>query len=346
MRRRRGPWRGFGCLFGLVFVVGLVGLVSFVTSVVVAAGPVGHVARILGLALLLAGIVTLVTAGRTVRHTATTLDDLVDATARVESGDYTTRVAVPERARGPIRQLARGFNAMTSRLESDEQQRRRLLADVSHELRTPLAVVQGNIEAMIDGVHPADEAHLAAILDETRVLGRLVDDLRTVTLSEAGALPLHREPTDLAILIEDAVASFRPTAEAAGVLLAVDVAEDLPLADVDPVRIREVIVNLVANALRHTPSGGSVRVESRPAGEGRLVVVSVTDTGTGIAPDLLEHVFDRFARSADSGGSGLGLAIARGLVEAHGGTISATSEPGRGSMFRFEVPVSADTPPP
>jgi signal transduction histidine kinase len=163
-----------------------------------------------------------------------------------------------------------------------------------------------------------------------------------VTLSEAGALPLHREPTDLSVLIEDAVTSVGPTAEATGVELHAAVDDELPLIDVDPVRIREVVVNLVANAVRHTPRDGRVEVTAHAIADDRRVRVIVTDTGSGIAPEFLEHVFERFARTPDSRGSGLGLAIARGLVEAHGGTISVASELGRGSTFQFEIPVSAE----
>lgn len=345
-RRRRPPWvgrrgrwaRGFGCLFGLVFFVGFAGLVSFVTSVVFASGPIGHIARLLGILILLGGVLALAAAGRTFRRTARTLDDLVEAAGRVEAGDYATRVTEPPRDRGALWELATGFNSMAARLESNEEQRRRLLADVSHELRTPLTVVQGNIEAILDGVHEGDEAHLAAILDETHVLARLIDDLRTVALSESGSLQLHREPTDLAILAADAVAGFRPAAEAAGVNLAVEVADDVPLLDVDPVRIREVLANLVANALRHTPSGGSIIVDARLAADKAAVEIEVRDTGSGIDPSLLPHVFDRFAKSADSRGSGLGLAIARGLVEAHGGSIDVVSAPNRGTTFLIRLP--------
>jgi two-component system sensor histidine kinase BaeS len=241
-----------------------------------------------------------------------------------------------------MRDLARGFNEMVTRLEVDEARRRRLLADVSHELRTPLTVVQGNIEAILDGVHQADEAHLSAILEETRVLGRLVDDLRTVALSESGSLPLHREPTDLSIVATDAVGSFRAAAESAGVALGLEIADDIPLLEVDPVRIREVLVNLVANALRHTPAGGSIAVDARVDEGAHSAVVTVRDTGSGIEPDLLPHVFDRFAKGAASKGSGLGLAIARGLVEAHGGSIDVESAPGGGSTFRFRIPLTHD----
>ncbi len=334
--------RGFGCLFAIVFLFGIAGIVGLVASVVAAAGPIGDVARLIGLGIIIAAIVTIVGTGRTFRRVAVSLDDLVDAAGRVESGDYTIRVAGPPDGPRSMRDLARGFNEMVTRLEADEAQRRTLLADVSHELRTPLAVVQGNIEAMLDGVHEADEAHLGAILEETRVLGRLVDDLRTVALSESGSLPLHREPSDLSVVATDAVAGFRPAAEVAGVDLAIEIGDDVPLLDVDPVRIREVVSNLVANALRNTPAGGSVAVDARVGDGGRAVVVIVRDTGSGIDPELLPHVFDRFAKGVGSRGSGLGLAIARGLVEAHGGTIDVESTRGSGSTFRFRIPIAAE----
>jgi two-component system sensor histidine kinase BaeS len=288
-------------------------------------------------------IAAVLLSGRTFRRVAGSLDELTEAADRVESGDYSVRVPEPNRGPRPMRNLARGFNEMVARLEVDEAQRRRLLADVSHELRTPLTVVQGNIEAILDGVHEADQAHLAAILEETRVLGRLVDDLRTVALSETGSLPLHREPTDLSVLATDAAGSFRAGADSAGVKLGVEIADDIPLLDVDPVRIREVISNLLANALRHTPSGGSITVDARVGDAKHEVVVTVRDTGSGIEPDLLPHVFDRFAKAPGSRGSGLGLAIARGLVEAHGGSIDVESTQGRGSTFRFRIPFADDS---
>lgn len=329
---------GFGCLFGLVFVVGVVGLLVAVTSVVVTAGPLGDIARILGLVILVLALVGITSAGRRFRSSAATLDDLLEATQRVEGGDYSARVDVPTRAPRPVRDLVGGFNAMAGRLETSEAQRRTLLADVSHELRTPLAVVQGNVEAILDGVHPADAEHLATILEETRVLGRLVDDVRTLALSDAGQLPLHPEPTDLDILVSEAASAFEATASAASVALTIEVPDDLPILDVDPVRIREVVANLVANALRHTPSGGTVTVTGAVTRAGRAIEIVVRDTGSGIDPALLPHVFERFAKATDSRGSGLGLAIARGLVEAHGGTISAESSPGEGATFRFTLP--------
>jgi two-component system sensor histidine kinase BaeS len=227
---------------------------------------------------------------------------------------------------------------MVERLENDERQRRSLLADVSHELRTPLAVVRGNIEAILDGVHPADEVHLGAVLEETKVIERLLEDLRTVALSEGGTLALHREPVDVAVVAADVVTSFRVAATAAGVAIVLGAPDDLPLLDADPVRLREILANLVDNALRHTPGGGQVGIDLRAAdGEVRI---AIADTGAGIAAELLPHVFDRFAKGPDSRGSGLGLAIAKGLVEAHGGTIAVTSALGRGTTMTVSLPVS------
>ena len=289
-----------------------------------------------GLALLLLGILFV---GGRVRTITKPIDEMVDATRRVTHGDYSVRVSRPRGRPRELVELAAGFNTMTERLETNERQRRSLLADVSHELRTPLAVVRGNVEAIVDGVHPADAEHLAAILDETLVLSRLVEDLRTVALSEAGTLPLHREPTDLGLLIDEAARSFETMAATSGVTVVVaGPAAELPLLDVDPVRIREVLDNLVANALRYTPAGGSVTISAGLAVSGRSVQVAVTDTGSGIAPELVDHLFDRFAKSADSRGSGLGLAIARHLVEAHGGTISAAGQAGRGATIEFSLP--------
>ncbi len=293
--------------------------------------------RLGGVALLLLGILFL--AGR-VQTITRPIDELVSATRRVTQGDYSVRVSRPRGRPRELAELAAGFNTMTERLEANERQRRSLLADVSHELRTPLAVVRGNVEAIVDGVHPADAQHLGAILDETLVLSRLVEDLRTVALSEAGTLPLHREPTDLALLIEDAASSFETLATAAGVTIQVtEGAPDLPLLEIDPIRIREVLDNLLANALRYTPHGGSVTIATLLEPAGRLVRVEVADTGSGIAPELTGQLFDRFVKSSDSRGSGLGLAIARHLVEAHGGTISASSEAGQGTTIRFSLPV-------
>jgi two-component system OmpR family sensor kinase/two-component system sensor histidine kinase BaeS len=291
-------------------------------------------AGVLGLVVLLAGFVA---AGRAVRRTAGPVSDVMEAADRVAAGDYAVRV--DERGPRETRRLARSFNAMTERLRTNEDQRRNLLADVAHELRTPLQVIQGNTEAMLDGLYPADRAHLEPVLEETKVMSRLLDDLQTLSTAEAGALRLHREPSDPAALADDAVAAFGPQADAAGVTLEALAAAGVPQLEVDPVRIGEVLSNLLSNALRHTPPGGSVAVRVDPSDSGRVVAFAVRDSGAGIPADVLPHVFDRFVKAADSGGAGLGLAIARTLVEAHGGSISADSPPGGGTTIRFVLPV-------
>jgi len=192
---------------------------------------------------------------------------------------------------------------------------------------------------MLDGVYPADEQQLKAILEETQVLSRLIDDLRTLALSESGALQLKREPTDLAVLVGETVAAFRPRAEAAGVRLEVTPKGDVPLLDLDPERIHQVLSNLIANALRYTPGDGWIRVSYGSGGTG--VVIEIEDSGAGIPAEELPHVFERFYKSRDSGGMGLGLAIAKNLVEAHGGDIQAASEPGRGTRMKISLPLEA-----
>jgi two-component system sensor histidine kinase BaeS len=207
--------------------------------------------------------------------------------------------------------------------------RRQLLADVAHELRTPLAILQGRIEGLLDGVYPRDESHLAELLDETRHLSRLVEDLGTLAHAEAGALELRKESVDLGDLVRDVAASLpRP--------IDVRVPADLPAVEVDPVRIRQVLLNLLANALRHTPPEGAiaVEVEAQP----QRILLRVRDSGSGIAPEDLPRIFERFQKGSDSGGSGLGLAIARKLVLAHGGDIGIESAPGKGTEVRVSLP--------
>jgi signal transduction histidine kinase len=261
---------------------------------------------------------------------------LMDAADRVAGGDYTVRVTeAPSRQ---LTRLTRGFNQMVERLQTSEDRRRELLADVAHELRTPLQVIRGSVEGMLDGLYPADTEHLGPLLDETIVMARLLDDLRTLSMAEAGVLTLDREPVDPRSVVEDAMQTFRSMAEEADVTLATAVADDVPTTiDADPVRLAEVLTNLLANALRHTPAGGTVTV--RIAGEPSGVRFEVEDTGPGIAPDQLPFVFDRFVTSADAGGTGLGLAIAKRLVEAHSGSIEASAPASGGTTIRFAIPV-------
>ena len=244
----------------------------------------------------------------------------------------------PPRGPVPVRRLGASFNAMAERLDRSRDDRRALLADVTHELRTPLTVIAGGLEAMLDGVHPMDEDHVSPILAEATVMDRLLDDLRTISLAEAGALPLHREPVDLVELAADVLSSQRTVADARRVELTALAGDHEVEADVDPVRVREILVNLVANALRHTQADGRVTIEVRASGAD--AVLAVVDTGEGIAPEELDRVFDRFHRRSDSGGSGLGLTIVRDLAAAHGGSVEVESEgvPGRGSTFRVRLP--------
>ena len=256
------------------------------------------------------------------------LDDLLTASDRVADGDYSVRVE--EKGPREVRSMARAFNSMAERLQVTDRQRRDMLADVTHELRTPLTVIRGEVEGMLDGVYPADESRLKSILEETQLLSRLVDDLRTLALAEAGALQLRREPVQPGELVREAVAAFQSAAEAKGVKIQVEAGESAPV-ELDPERIREVLHNLLSNALRYTPSGGVIRVTSSENS------ISVSDSGPGIAPEELPRVFERFYKSSDSGGMGLGLSIAKYIVEAHGGTITAENAPEGGIVITFTL---------
>jgi len=280
-------------------------------------------------------VVGAVATRRAYRRLGGPVADLLGAAERLGRGDYDVRVEPT----GPpeLRSLAETINDVAARLAAAEAQRRRFLADVTHELRTPLAVLQSGIEAQVDGIHPRDDPHLVSLLEETQVLGRLVDDLHTLALADAGRLTLHREPTHPAAVVADAVEGHAALAARQGVALTAKVADGLPEVDIDPTRIGQVLANLLANAVRHTPAGGGVRVTADRVADGGVRFV-VTDSGPGFPPDALATVFDRFTRAADSRGSGLGLSIARDLVEAHGGTISAANVDAGGAAIGFTVP--------
>jgi two-component system OmpR family sensor kinase/two-component system sensor histidine kinase BaeS len=285
------------------------------------------------LVVILAFVLTL----RALRRVATPVGDVVEAAGRLAQGDYSARVA--ETGPPEARALALAFNAMAERLRTHDVQRRLLLAEITHELRTPLTVIQGNLEGLLDDVYPRDNAHLEFILDETQVLARLIDDLRTLALTESGTLQLAKERTDLAALVGETVEVYRAQADRAGVELSADLPLDLPAVELDGTRVREVLANLLANALRYTPRGGRVRVGGALVEDEHALRVAVADTGAGIAAEDLPRIFDRFYKSPDSRGAGLGLAIARSLVQAHGGEMTATSEPGRGTTISFTLPV-------
>lgn len=330
--RGRFMWR-VGCAFGL-FLLLIVGLAALLVSLLASVlGDNTTSAAIVAVGLVVVLMLGLVAGG--LRRAARPVGDLIEAAGRIEEGDLAARV--PQRGPREVRALARAFNAMSQRLEVTEAERRRLLADVSHELRTPLTVIQGNLEGMLDEVYPTDADHLTLALDETRLMERLIEDLRLLSLASAGAMPLEREPTNLAALLGEVAAGFRAQADADHISLTVAADPGLPTLLIDPARIRAVATNLVANALRYTRAGGSVSLTAEC--DGPMATVTVTDTGRGIDAATLEGIFDRFSRSPDSPGSGLGLAIARALVEAHGGQITATSRLGSGTTIRFTLPV-------
>jgi two-component system OmpR family sensor kinase len=278
------------------------------------------------------------------RNLTSPLGRLAAAARAVANRDFSRRVEVEGSAE--IAEVAQAFNEMTVALEQSERQRQNMVADVAHELRTPLSVVQGNLRAILDDVYALDKTEISRLYDETRLLSRLVDDLRELALADAGQLRLYVRPTDTAQVIQGTLDNLSLAAEAHELALTANVSAELPTVQADPDRMAQVLRNLVVNALRHTPSGGSVTVTATPAD--RFVEVAVSDTGEGIAAEDLPHVFDRFWRADRSRvrderwgrGSGLGLSVAQSLVEAQGGRIWAESEPGKGSVFHFSVPVA------
>ena len=293
-------------------------------------------------AALLAALLSLALGVLVSRLLTAPLARLTDAAQAITRGHLTQRVEI--QGQDEIGALGAAFNEMTDSLATAETARKNLLADISHELRTPLTVIQGDLQAILDGVYPLEMAQVASLYDETRLLTRLVDDLHDLALADAGQLRLERGPVDLAALAQAAAGQFGPVAEVAGVKLALNVAEAVTVAG-DADRLAQVLRNLLSNALRHTPAGGSVTVcVARDAGSAQI---QVADTGSGIAQAELPHVFDRFYRGDQAGGrrdrgAGLGLAITQQLVLAHGGQITVASPPGEGTTFTVTLPATAN----
>lgn len=274
------------------------------------------------------------------RRIAAPLRALREAAHAVAAGDTSRRVSVE--ADDEIGDLARSFNQMAATLADQERLRQQFIADVAHELRTPLAVLQAEIEALQDGVTRPTRERLASLHEETLVLGRLVEDLRTLSLADAGELRLTRTRQPAAALIERAALTMADQAARAGVTLNLSLSPGLPDVEADADRLTQVLMNLLSNAIRHTPAGGEVSV-SAEVRDG-AIRVAVRDTGPGIPASALPHVFDRFyrvdaGRSRQTGGSGLGLAIARQLVRAHGGELWAETS-ARGATFIFTLPAA------
>jgi len=272
------------------------------------------------------------------------LQRLAVAARAIAAGDLGQRVETAGSIE--VAQVGQAFNEMTAALQEAEVLRQNMVADVAHELRTPLSVLQGNLWAILNGAYPLEKAEIARLYDETRLLSRLVEDLRELALADAGQLDLNVRPTDVAQVIRHTVDNFALAAEAQEVDLSAQLPNDVPPAQADPDRVAQVLRNLLVNALRHTQSGGAVTVEA--LARNGVLEIAVVDTGEGIAPIDLPHVFERFwradpARTRGDGetplgsGTGLGLAVAESLVEAQGGRIWAESALGEGSVFRFTL---------
>jgi len=277
-------------------------------------------------------------AGWTRRRITDPLANIVDASEKVTAGDLSVRI--PENEHGEFARLERAFNGMISELERTEDMRRNLAADVAHELNTPIHIIQGYLEGIQDEVYSPDPETVTVMLEETRLLSRLVEDLRTLSLAEAGQLPLKMSRVDLTELIEDVRISFSGQAEAAQVTIQTEVTDDL-FIQADPDRLDQILTNLLANALRYSPAKG--RIDITASQDAEALTITVADTGAGIDPADLPFIFDRFWRAdksrshADGSGHGLGLAITRQLVQAHGGDISVASHLGQGTTFTISL---------
>jgi signal transduction histidine kinase len=297
------------------------------TSLIIAGIAGAGVAIVLGLVL--------------TRQITRPIQGLKKGALRIAMGDLSHRVKVE--SQDELGELAESFNRMAESLDRSEEARRRLLADIAHDLRTPLSVIEGTVDAMLDGVYQPNAENLGSIKEETAFLTGLVADLRDLSLAEAGQLKLALEPANLGELVQRRVSQAEVVARKKDIALKTDIAAGLPSVEVDTKRIEQVLANMLMNALNHTPSGGTVTVSVSPDRDG--VLVSVADTGEGIAPEHLPHIFERFyradnARSRKAGGAGLGLAIAKQMVELHGGRIRVESEVGKGSRFSFTLPSS------
>jgi signal transduction histidine kinase len=295
--------------------------------------------------LLLAGAlgagIALVIARWVARGMTQPLRDMAQAARRMETGDYGARVRTT--SVDEVGQLAQAFNRMSAELDQLERLRRDLVANVSHELKTPISALRAHLENLLDGVERPDPETLQVMLAQSDRLGRLVDQLLDLSRLESGDVPLQREQVALAPLVSEVLSEIEVARADRGVALERRLAEDLPPVFADRERIHQVLFNLLDNAVRFTPDGGSVTVSAER--HDGAVDVHVADTGSGIAPEHLPRLFERFyrvdpARSKKEGGTGIGLAIARSVVEAHGGRIWAESSPGQGSVFTFELPVA------
>ncbi len=290
------------------------------------------------LSVMILGVIPFI--AREVKRITTPIVEVMSAADLVADGDFSIRVT--EDYSGEFKKLAESFNRMVKELEEADARRRRLTADIAHELRTPLHILQGNLEGMQDGIYPMDETQLKRLLDEIRILSRLVDDLQTLTLAENQQLPLHLEDINLTVILQDVVRGFRGQAESLEIDLRLSPSPDDIHIHVDRDRLHQVLGNLIANALRFTPPGGKITLDSTQAED--KAIIRISDTGQGITKENLSYVFDRFWKEdasrahRDDTGSGLGLSIAKGIIEMHHGEITVDSEWGEGTSFTITLP--------
>lgn len=295
--------------------------------------------------ILIAGVVALIIALGLgilfVRRLARPLEELRLAAEQIAQGKLEPRVSIT--TSDELGRLGQTFNQMAESLQRSEQLRRQLILDIAHELRNPLMIQQSHLELLLDNVVPPTPQQLQTIYEQNLLLGRLVRDLQLLALADAGELQILRIPTPFSEILQRVVTHIQPALEAKQIKLEAEIAHDLPTLAVDPQRIEQVLLNLLDNACRYTPSSGTIRLSALR--EDGVVHVRVRDGGPGIAPEDLPHIFERFyrgdkSRARSSGGTGLGLAIAKALIEAHGGKIWAENAPEGGACFHFTVPVT------
>lgn len=302
----------------------------------------GRINRAAFTSALIAGAISLFLALLLASRLLRPVRDLIGASRSLAAGNLSHRVVV--KGDDEIAELGWSFNKMAESLQAAGESRRAMTADIAHELRTPLAVQRAQLEALQDGIYPLTAENLSPVLEQNIMLTRLVEDLRTLALADAGRLQMDRKPVDLAEIVRKVVEHFAPRAAAQGVEIRFEQRDELPQIALDSTRVEQILGNLLANALRHTPGGGEIRINLEK--EGKSARLAVHDSGPGIPEDVMPHIFERFyradrSRSREQGGTGLGLAIARQLAEAHGGSLSAGNHPGGGAIFVLILPFDA-----
>ncbi|MBU1050768.1 HAMP domain-containing protein [Candidatus Bipolaricaulota bacterium] len=289
---------------------------------------------------LTAGVAAMLLSYLLIRQLTGPLRKLDRASRQVAAGKFDERVDIL--SSDEIGRLAGSFNEMAASLETAEQVKKRLIADISHELRTPITAVRSALESLRDGLMEPTQATLSALHDKILLTTRLVQDLHQLALADSGQLSMQPRPCSVEAILDTILETIGVQMEDEGILLRRDIAQDLPSVEVDAQRIEQVLLNLLANAIRHTPLGGSILVRAEQVDDS--VQVSICDSGPGLSETDLERVFDRFyradeARTGDDTGAGLGLSIAKALIEAHGGRIWAENAPHAGACFSFTLPI-------